>query len=91
MCIKVYQKHNISKLKHLNLFDNFDFLISLGLHGHIVTLWKSLSNVEYETRGLGSESVHNICQYFMKSDNLLHKLGFVDSQMKDIVNSKFCG
>ena len=37
---------------------------------------------EYETRGLCCGCTSSICQEVIKSDNLLHKQGFVDSLLQ---------
>ena len=40
---------------------------------------------KYEPGGLGCDCTLNNCQNILKSANLLHKQGFVDSQMKTTV------
>ena len=59
--------------------------MSLEVEGHAITYWKALRCGKYETRGLNCGSTLSICQDVLKSDNLLHKLGFVDSLMHTIV------
>ena len=44
--------------------------------GHKALYLKGLSYGKYESRGLRCVSTFNICQAFLKSDNLLHKRGF---------------
>ena len=53
--------------------------------GHTVSNWKTLSFSKYEARGLSSGNTLRLCQDVLKSANLLHKLGLVDSQMKTTV------
>ena len=43
--------------------------------------WKGLKYGQYESRGLNYESTFIICQDILKNDNLLHKWGFIDSQL----------
>ena len=42
--------------------------------------WKGLRYGEDESRGLSCGCTSSICQNVLKSDSLLHKWGFVDSQ-----------
>ena len=53
--------------------------------GQTVANLKALSSGKYELSGLCFGSTLNICQDFLKSDNLLHKQSFVDYQIKDTV------
>ena len=48
--------------------------------GYTVFHWKALNCNEYEPRGLSCGSTLNIHQDVLKSENLLHKQGFVDFQ-----------
>ena len=50
--------------------------------------WKALKYGKNETRGLICGSTSSICQDALKSINLLHKFGFVDSQMVGAVGTK---
>ena len=50
--------------------------------------WKDLRYGKDESRGLNSDSSSSICQNVFKIDNLLHKLGFVDSQLVTTVDFK---
>ena len=52
---------------------------------------KAFRHGKYETKGLSCGITSSICQDVLKSDNLLHKQGFVDSQMKTTVSVDFCG
>ena len=52
------------------------FLIPLEVQGHTVPHWKSISNGKYGSGALRWDS----CQDILKSNYLLHKRGFVDSQ-----------
>ena len=65
------------------------FLILLEVQGHTVPYRKSLKYGIYERRGLSCGSTSSICQDFLKSDNLLHKQGFVDFLLQTIVNHYF--
>ena len=49
------------------------------LMGHTPPHLKGLRYGKYESRGLSCGWTYSICQDVMKSDNLLHKWGFVDS------------
>ena len=49
---------------------------------------KAVKNGKYEKRGLSGGSTPSFCQDFLKSDNLLHKQGFVDFQTKTTVHAK---
>ena len=57
----------------------------LEVQGHTVPHLKALRYGIYERRGLSCGSTSSICQDFLKSDNLLPKPGFVDSQMRTTV------
>ena len=46
----------------------------------IVPHWKALRYGKDGPRQLSCGSISSICQAILKSDNLLHKWGFVDSQ-----------
>ena len=50
------------------------------VQGQTVPHLKALRYGIYETRGLNSGSTSSICQDMLKSDNLLRKWGFVESQ-----------
>ena len=47
--------------------------------------WKALRYGKDGSRQLGCGCTSSICQGILKSVNLLHKQGFVDSQMKTTV------
>ena len=51
----------------------------LEVQAHIVPHLKALRYGKDETRGLSCGSTSRIWQDILKSDNLLHKQGFVDS------------
>ena len=51
------------------------------MQGHIVPHWKALRYGENCQRGLSLGSALNIHQDVLKSENLPHKHGFVDSQL----------
>ena len=53
----------------------------LEVKGHTVPHWKDLRYGKDEIRGLTRGSISRICQDVLKSVNLLHNWGFVDSQM----------
>ena len=57
-------------------------LIPFEVQGHKVPHLNALRYGKFESRELGCGSTSSICQDALKSDNLLHKWGFVDSQMK---------
>ena len=70
-----------SRLKRLNLLNKSRiFNIDLKIEGHIVHQWKALRYSKDDSRGLSCGSTLNIHQNLLKSGNLLHKQGFVDSQ-----------
>ena len=50
---------------------------------------KIIRYVIYERRGLSCSGTSSICQDFPKSDNLLHKQGFVDSLLQTTVDSDY--
>ena len=50
---------------------------------------KGLRYVKDESRGLNCDSTSGICQDVLKSDNLLHKWSFVDSQFVTTVVPHF--
>ena len=56
------------------------YLIPLEIQGHTVAHLKALTYGKYETRGLSCGSTLSIFKDVLKSGNLLHKRGFVDSQ-----------
>ena len=63
------------------------------VNSHTVPYWKALRYGKDGLRGLSCGITSSICQDILKSDNLLHKQGFVDSQMKSTVVSiltNFC-
>ena len=64
------------------------FLIPLEVQGHTVPYLKGLRYGKDESKGLNCGCTSVICQDVMKSDNLLHKQGFVDSQMVANVERK---
>ena len=49
------------------------------VQGNTIPHLKDLRYGKYEKRGLSFGSTSSICQGILKSDNLLHKQGFVDS------------
>ena len=57
--------------------------------GYALSHWKALSHGKYEQRGLSCGSTLNIFQDILRISNLLHKQGFVDSQMKTTVIANF--
>ena len=63
-------------------------MISLEVKDHTVPHWKALSSGKYEQKWLRCGSTLTICQDALKSANkfILHKRGFVDSQMKSTVS-----
>ena len=63
------------------------FSIPLEVQDHSVPQWKALRCGKYEPRGLSCGSTFNICQDVLKSANLIHKQGFVNSQMQTIANT----
>ena len=70
-----------SKLKILNLLNKSRiFNIDPKIQGHIVHHWKAVRYSKDDSRGLSCGSTLNIHQDLLKSGNLLHKQGFVDSQ-----------
>ena len=58
----------------------------LLIQGHKIPYWKALRYGKDESRGLRCGSTFNVHQDLLKSCNLLHKRGFVDSQS----NSTIC-
>ena len=62
------------------------FLIALEVQGHTIPPWKALRYGKYNSRGISCGSTLNIYQDILKSGNLLHKQGFVDSQFGTTVN-----
>ena len=60
-------------------------MIPLELQGHKVPHLKALRCGKDQSRELGYDSTLSICQDVLKSGNLLHKLGFVDSLMHTTV------
>ena len=65
------------------------FLITLQVLGHTAPNWKALTCGKYVTRGLSYDSTLIICHDVLKSGNILHKRGFVDSQTVNIVKLVF--
>ena len=57
-------------------------MISIEVKSGTAFHWKACRWDEYEPRGLSCGSAFNIFQDILKSDNLLDKQGFVDSQTK---------
>ena len=51
----------------------------LEVLGHTVPHWEALRHGKDGSRGLSCDRTSSICQDILKSDNLLHKPGFVDS------------
>ena len=88
-----YQKYEIFKLTFQLLLSKYNrfqlppvvFLIPLKAKGHTVPHLKALRYCKYKTRVLSCISTFRVCQEAFKSDNLLHKWGFVFSQMKTTV------
>ena len=64
-------------------------MITLEVQGCTVPHLKGLRYGKDESRGLSCGCTSSICQDVMKSDNLLHKWGFVDSLLQTIVKSLF--
>ena len=60
-------------------------MIPLELQGHTVSHLKVLRYNKDESRGLSCGCTSSICQDVMKSENLLHKRGFVDSLLQTTV------
>ena len=56
------------------IFDTFE------VYGHTVPHWKALRYGKDESRELSCGSTSSICQGILKSHNLLHKQGFVETQ-----------
>ena len=56
------------------------------MQGHIVPHLKARRYGKYDLRGLSYGSTVNIYQDVLKSGNLLHKRGFVDSQLSSTVD-----
>ena len=63
-------------------------MIGLKLESNTVPHLKALRYGKFETRGLSCGGTSSICQAILKSDNLLHKWGFADSQMKSLNSLK---
>ena len=61
------------------------FLMPLEVQSHAVPHWKALRYGKDKSRRLSCGSTLNIHQDILKSGNLLHKWGFVDSQSSSIV------
>ena len=86
--LKGHQKYDRSKLKVQLLLSkyigfqllSFVSLIPIDTQGHTVPQLKALSYDRYERRGHSCGSTSSICQDILKSDNLLHKRGFVKTQ-----------
>ena len=62
----------------------------LEVQGHTVPHLKGLRYGKDESRGLIVGCTSSICHYVMKSDNLPHKRGFVDSQSQTNVPVCLC-
>ena len=58
----------------------------LEVQDHTLPHWTNFKHGKYETRGLSCGSTISIYQDVLKSVNLLHKQGFVDSLMHTIVD-----
>ena len=79
-----YQNYDRSKLKSINLLNKswtFQlwlvlFLMPLEVQVHTESHWKALRYSKYGSRKLRCCSTFSICQYVLKSDNLLHERGF---------------
>ena len=87
--LKGHQKYDRLKLKSLNLLNkswilNFYFMdFRYPLRYKVIQyLIRKLSDMVKMICG----STFSICQDVLNSANLLHKLGFADSQMADIVH-----
>ena len=63
-------------------------MISVEVFGHTVPHWKALRYGKDGSKGLSCGSTSSICEDFLKSDNLLHKQGLVDSQLKTTVTKQ---
>ena len=61
-------------------------MIPLEAQGHTVPHLKAIRYGIYERRGLSCGGTSSIYQDFLKSDNLLHKKGFVDFQLEITVH-----
>ena len=61
-------------LSTCSIFDIFE------VQGHTVHHLKALIYGKYETRGLSCGNTSSICHGTLKSENLLHKMGFVKTQ-----------
>ena len=72
------------KYRHFQ-FSHVIFLLPHEVHGHTIRHLKALRCGKDDSRGLSCGSTFNICQDFLKHENLLHEQGFVDSQMKTTV------
>ena len=59
--------------------------------GHTVPNWKALRYGKDESRGISCGSTSSICQDILKSDNLLHKQGFVKTQSLHTVKFDMIG
>ena len=57
----------------------------LEIKRHTVPHLKALKYGKYEVKGLRCDSTFSICKSVLKSDNLLHKWGFVDSLLQTTV------
>ena len=62
------------------------FFKPLEVWGRTVPHWKALRCGKGQTRGLSCGNTFIVGQAFLKSAYLLHKQGFVDSQMVATVN-----
>ena len=71
------------KYRHFQ-FSHVIFLLPLEAHGHAIPHFKALRYGKDYLR-VSCGSTYNICQDFLKSENLLHEKGFVDSRMKTTV------
>ena len=76
LCLKVYQKYDRSKLKVLLLLSEFR---NFATESYSTSL-KALRYGKDDSRGQTCGSTLNIHQDVLKSGNLQHKQGFVDSQ-----------
>ena len=63
------------------------FFIPLEVQNHTIAHWKVVTCDRFDLRGLRYGSTLNICQDSLKIANLLHKQGFVDSQLLRTVDT----
>ena len=58
----------------------------LEVQGHTVPHWKALRYGKDQSRGVSYDITLSICQDVLKTGNLLHKQGIVDSLLHNNVN-----